>query len=333
MPTPTPAPTPTPTPTATPLPGGSSYTPTNIRGVNLAGAEFGEGHLPGTYGIDYYYPNSGEVDYFLSLHMNLIRIPFRWERMQRTLFAALDATELSRLDALVKYATSKGAWVMIDPHNYARYHINLIGSSAVPYSAFADFWKRLAAHYASNPKVLFDLGNEPNGVSAATVRDFSNAAITAIRQTGAKNFILVEGTLWTGAWTWVNSGNAEAMQGITDPLNNYAIQVHQYLDADASGSADTCVSSTIGSQRLAEVSSWARTNNKKIFLGEFNFGNNSTCNAAAEDMLRYIDNNLNVWIGWSYWAAGPWWGNALRVIEPINGQDRPQTAILRKYLP
>jgi endoglucanase len=121
-------------------------------GVNLAGADFGDANLPGAYGqnADYVYPNANEISYFVGKGMNTFRLPFRWERLQRTMNGAFDATELSRLDSVVTAATTAGAYVVLDPHNYARYFPNpagnnssagnIIGSVQVPASAFGDFW-------------------------------------------------------------------------------------------------------------------------------------------------------------------------------------------------
>ncbi|HEY2826110.1 MAG TPA: hypothetical protein VGJ04_00800, partial [Pirellulales bacterium] len=53
-------------------------------GVNLSGAEFGQGSLPGTYNSAYTYPTNAEVDYYTNKGMNTLRMPFRWERLQRT---------------------------------------------------------------------------------------------------------------------------------------------------------------------------------------------------------------------------------------------------------
>ena len=58
-------------------------------GVNLAGGEFGK--LPGTYGTDYTYPAPADIDYYVELGFNLIRVPFRWERLQPTLGAPFAA--------------------------------------------------------------------------------------------------------------------------------------------------------------------------------------------------------------------------------------------------
>ncbi|MFP4897555.1 cellulase family glycosylhydrolase, partial [Paraburkholderia sp. EG304] len=70
-----------------------------------------------------------------------------------TLNGPFDVTELSRLVAFVKPVTASGETVVLDPHNYARYRGNVIGSSAVPDSAYADFWSRLASQFKDNKRV------------------------------------------------------------------------------------------------------------------------------------------------------------------------------------
>jgi endoglucanase len=75
-----------------------------LLGVNLAGAEFGS-NVPGVFGTDYTYPTHAEIDYYASKNLDVIRLPFLWERLQRSEFGSLDAAELSRLDDVVNYAT------------------------------------------------------------------------------------------------------------------------------------------------------------------------------------------------------------------------------------
>ena len=304
-------------------------------GVNLAGADFGEGSLPGTHGVHYIYPTRAEVDYFHGKGMNVIRLPFRWERLQPTQLGNFDATELSRMDDIVSYATSKQVAVVLDPHNYARYYGKIIGQD-VPVAAFADFWSKLAQRYKNNPRVIFGLMNEPHSMSTELWRDDANEAIKAIRATGATNLILVPGNAWSGAhsWnqTWYGTANATAMLGITDPGNNYAFEVHQYMDGDSSGTSETCVSTTIGAERLATFTAWLKQHGKRGFLGEFAGGRNQTCLTALDNMLSHIDANADVWLGWTYWAAGPWWGDYIFTVEPTASGDRPQMAPLLKHV-
>jgi endoglucanase len=317
--------------------------PLRLRGTNMSGAEFGEQNLPGTFGTDYIYPDpayaSGYTsqDYFVGKGMNTFRLGFRWERLQRQLNAAFDATELARLDTTIASMTSKGAYVILDPHNYARYNDQLIGSTAVPNSAFADFWSRLAQHYANNPRVIFGLVNEPHTMPTEQWRDAANAAIAAIRANGAHNLILVPGNAWTGAWSWnmtyYGTANAVAMLGITDPEDNYAFEVHQYLDSNFSGTQTTCQSATIGAESLASFTAWLRANGKRGFLGEIGAAANATCDAAIDATLAHIDANSDVYIGWVWWSAGPWWGSYFMTLEPQGSVDAPQFATLAGHLP
>jgi endoglucanase len=183
---------------------------------------------------------------------------------------------------------------------------------------------------------MFGLMNEPNTMSTETWVSAANAAIAAIRATGANNVITVPGNGWTGAhsWTqnWYGTANASAMLAITDPSNNLIFEVHQYLDSNSSGNSDQCVSATIGSERLVSFTNWLRTNGKKGFLGEFAGGNNPTCNQGIANMLAYIQSNADVWSGWTWWAAGPWWGGYQYTIEPSNGVDDPKLTNMLPYL-
>lgn len=83
-------------------------------------------------------------------------------------------------------------------------------------------------------------------------------------------------------------------------------EMHQYLDSDGSGTATSCVSSTIGRERITAATQWLKSNNKKGIIGEFAGGNNAQCISAITDMLTYMGANTDVWQGALWWGAGPW---------------------------
>jgi autotransporter passenger strand-loop-strand repeat protein len=302
-------------------------------GVNLAGAEFGS-NVPGTFGVDYTYPTHAEIDYYAAKGLSVIRLPFLWERLQRTEFGSLDATELARLDDVVNYATSKGLNIEIEPHDYGYGFGALIGSAQTPNSAFADFWSKLAAHFKSNPKVIFGLMNEPHDQSASVWLVSANAAIAAIRNAGAvAQEILVPGSYWDGAWTWTTTDNAAVIgTGVVDSAHNFAFEVHQYLDSDGSGTHPGAVSATIGVERLTAVTQWAESTGNRLFLGEVGVTTDQTSLTALDGMLTYMGQHADAWQGMTYWAGGPWWGNYMFTIEPQNGVDRPQMTVLLQHL-
>ena len=307
-------------------------------GVNLAGAKFGQQNLPGTYGTDYIYPSATDIDIYVNDYMNVIRLPFRWERLQRTLGSDFDAEELSRLKTTVNYAVSKGISVILNPHNFGRYGTAVIGTD-VDVASFADFWARLAQIYANNDRVIFGLMNEPHDMpSTESWLTAANTAIAAIRDVGANNLVLVPGNAWTGTFSWFatyyGTPNATVMTGVEDEADHFAFELHQYLDSDSSGTTATCVSSTIGSERVTQVTNWLRTNQYQGFLGEVNGGANNTCYEAIDDLLSYLGNNADVWMGWTVWAGGPWWGENIMSVQPrTDGKDRPQMTVLKRHLP
>jgi endoglucanase len=303
-----------------------------LLGVNLSGAEFGS-NVPGSFGTDYTYPTHAEIDYYAGKGLSVIRLPFLWERLQHSEFGAFDAAELGRLDDVVTYATSKGLKVDIDPHNYGKGFGALIGSAQTPNSAFADFWGKLAQHFAANPRVIFGLMNEPNEQSASAWLGSANAAIAAIRNTGATQEILVPGSYWDGGWTWTSTDNAAVVgAGVQDPGHNFAFEVHQYLDSDGSGTHPGAVSSTIGVERLTAVTQWAEATGNRLFLGEVGVITDQTSLTAFDGMLTYMQQHTDAWQGMTYWAGGPWWGDYMFSIEPQNGADKPQMVVLLQHL-
>ena len=175
--------------------------------------------------------------------------------------------------------------------------------------------------------------NEPNAVTPTQWVASANAAITAIRAAGATSQqILVPGSDWDSAATWISSGNAQIVgSGIVDPSNNFAFEVHQYLDAYGSGTSSTVVSTSIGVDRLTAITQWAEATGNKLFLGEFGVASDPTSLTALNNMLGYMAQHTDVWEGGTYWAAGAWWGSYMYSVEPTNGVDKPQMGVLEQY--
>jgi len=228
----------------------------------------------------------------------------------------INATYEAGLTSIVDYITNtKGAYAIVDPHNYARYNNEII----TDYAGFQTFWTTLATVFASNDKVIFDCNNEPHDMGSASVPDLMQACINGVRAASATTqYIFVEGTSYSGAWTWVSAGNSD-LSTLTDPSNKIVYEMHQYLDSDGSGTSATCVNETIGSSRLQVATQWLKDEGKLGVLGEFAGGSNDVCEAAVEDLLKYMGENTDVWLGALWWGAGPWWGDYIYSMEPPSG--------------
>ncbi|MDQ3701035.1 MAG: glycoside hydrolase family 5 protein [Chloroflexota bacterium] len=131
---------------------------------------------PGKYGSSasggvYQYDPQGSFDLLAREGHKLVRIDFRWERLQPNLNQPFDAAELGRLTAVVNRARKAGLKVILDVHNYGEYYLwdgskgvrQTLGSHELPVATFQDLWKRLAAKFKDNPGVVaYGLMNEPH---------------------------------------------------------------------------------------------------------------------------------------------------------------------------
>ncbi|KAM0548159.1 hypothetical protein ACHAPJ_010080 [Fusarium lateritium] len=285
-------------------------------GSNESGGEFGEGNLPGKLNTDYIWPTTDSIDTLASTGMNTFRVGFRMERITPDgITGAIDETYFKGLEDVVKHITGKGSYAVLDPHNYGRFNGNIIKSAD-----FSTWWTKVAKRFADNKLVIFDTNNEYHDMENSVVADLNQAAIDAIRGAGATSqYIFVEGNAYSGAWSWVSSGNGDALKDLKDPNDKIIYEMHQYLDSDSSGTSETCVSTTIGVERVKAATQWLKDNNKKGIIGETAGGANSDCITALKGELQHLLDNSDVWTGWLWWAAGPWWGDYMYSMEPSSG--------------
>lgn len=224
------------------------------RGVNVCGAEFGasadgsfSNHAPGAFDKSYHYDGQATFDFLAGRGIELVRIPFRWERLQPTLNSELDPAELRRLKDIVARAGQAGLTTILDLHNYGEYWLfdgtrgvrRTVGGDQIPIHDFADVWRRISEAFKDNPKVFYGLMNEPHDfpragdVTAAQIWEHaSQAALDAIRHNGDKKLVLVPGYHWSGVRSWQATHPAG---WITDPAHNFRYEAHHYWDSDASG--------------------------------------------------------------------------------------------------
>ncbi len=183
-------------------------------GINISGAEYSWETFPTTT----------DLTFLQSKGITLIRLPISWERMQPTLNGPLNSTYLAGLKTFLNLAAQDGMQVIVDLHNYGRYNANwakdaaanygivgpdpygsgVIGSAAVPISAFADLWHKVASALAGTPGLAYyDIMNEPHDMGAANIwPTAAQAAVNAIRSVDMNTNILVEGTQWASAQYW-----------------------------------------------------------------------------------------------------------------------------------
>jgi endoglucanase len=328
-------------------------------GVSLAGAEFGgekptfSNVNPGTYGQDYTYPERRTVEYFAACGLGLLRLPFRWERLQPNLGQPLDSAELKRIRQVVAWAAECGALVVLDTHNYGRYQLSLFGrprslvidekmngTIAVSRAHFADYWRRIGEAFAGNQAILgLGLMNEPHDMGQSNWKAISQAAVEAIRTVNREAYVIVAGNGWSSAQRFPAINGSSAW--IADPANRVLYEAHCYFDADASGKYRRSYAEELrddpqllqrGAKRITVFLDWCRRNGVPGLLGEFGIpGDSAGWRQVLDKALEALqDTNALA----CYWAAGAWWDDYPLSVQPRDDmrQPAPQLDVLRRWL-
>lgn len=287
-------------------------------GVNIAGFDFGcgtdgtcvaSGAVPPIYqlsGID----GLGQMQHFVNDDgYNVFRLPVGWQYLTNDqMVGVLDETQFANYNKLVSDCLSTGAHCVIDIHNYARYNGQVIGQGGPSNEVFAELWSNIASHWKNETKVIFGVMNEPHDIpSITTWAESVQSAVTAIRKAGATTqMILIPGTDYTSAKTFVSSGSADALGKVQNPdgtFTNIIMDVHKYLDYDGVGANAECVTNAI-EDTWQPLATWLRANGRQAFNTETGGGNVDSCVGYLLQEIGYQANQSDVILGYVGWAAG-----------------------------
>jgi endoglucanase len=226
-----------------------------FRGINVAGAEFGapgpldrvtrfSNRSPGKVENAYHYDTAATFRFLRARGVRLVRLAFRWERLQPRLGRRFDRREARRLLRAARRARSAGLTVIIDPHNFGAYWLargsrgvrRPIGSRQVPIRRFADLWRRLSRMFKRRRGVVYGLMTEPVAMPgrrpARTWERASRAALRAIRKRGDRHVVLVPGYDYSAAQSW---SKTHPRPWVHDSANRIRYDAHHYFDRDNSG--------------------------------------------------------------------------------------------------
>jgi endoglucanase len=251
--------------------------------------------------------------------------------VQPALMGPLDEAELKRLDGTVAVARERGMKLMLDLHNFGGCAKAVLGTPELPDEAFADVWRKLAAHFANEPAVFaYSIMNEPVGAKDRWPAA-AQAAIDAIRTVDTNHTLSVCGGGFSGAHSWKKASNGFPLR---DPASNIVYEAHQYFDRDNSGTYKqgydgSGANPMTGVERLKPFVAWLKENNARGFLGEFGVPYDDP--RWLEVLDNFIAELKANHIGGTYWAAGPRWGKYPMSVEPQKGRDRSQMEVLSLY--
>lgn len=303
-------------------------------GMNFASGTFSDHDvtkLPGIYNTHYTYPNKDTFSRWKARGVKHVRLPIRWERIQRTLNAPLDSVEAARILAVYDIAAAHEMVIVLDLHNYMQRAVNgakyEIGTSQVPQAAYNDLWVRLVSLIGSH-KASYGYGimNEPMGTQGRWT-GIAQSVVNAIRAVDPKTYIFVNGDQWATPLNWVAANPGFPLQG-----ENLVYEAHLYFDKNAGGSyvdANEQIDPQVGVNRLTPYVNWLKKYGQEGVVGEVGWpANRPTAVAAARNTLAFAAANDVRVFGW---MAGDWLDASNVLSIEVGGVAQAQLSVYQEF--
>lgn len=304
----------------------------DLVGLNIGGAAFSGGIFPGKFKTNYFFPAPGYLTKWKEKGIRTIRFPIMWERLQWELYEELNEDYAALIDETLTQAADNDMRVILDVHNYARYRKQVIGSEQVPIAAYQNLLEQMAKRWKDHPGLYaYDIMNEPHGVDELWPAA-AQAGIDAIRKHDRERPLLIEGNFWSSSYQWPKRN--DSLLQLKDPADNLIFSAHLYIDKHGSGHYKEPLAddfdTMLGVKRVKPFVEWLIEHDRKGHIGEFGIpGDDPRALEAMDHLLAYLQEHC---IPMTYWAAGASWGKYKLSVEPNDGKDQPQWAILAKYI-
>jgi len=288
--------------------------PIRLLGVNRAGSEYacvqGWGVFDGPVDDD-------AVAAISSWRVNAVRIPLNedcWLGINGVNASVGGVAYRQAIVAYVALLHRHGLAAILDLHWSAPGGALSVSQQPMPDEDHAPaFWSSVAATFAGDPSVVFDLYNEPHGVSWQCWRDGGVCAdvsfaiagmqqlVDAVRQTGASNVILV------GGLAWANDLSKWLDYRPTDPAGNLAAAWHVY-------NFNACAAQQCWEAQVAPV-----VRQVPVVAGEI--GENNCGHDFIDRLMDWLDTHDGSYLGWS-WNVGDCGGFPSLIVD-YSGNPSP----------
>lgn len=240
-----------------------------------------------------------------------IRLPVRWSaHADAQPPYKIDQAFFERVDWAIANATRRGLNIVVNMHHYEE----LMSRPADHRARFIALWRQIAERYRDQPhSMVFELCNEPNGMSSAQWNRIAQEALDAVRSTNPTRNIIIGGTDW-------NSVHGLMDLVLPDSDTHLIATFHYYLPFEfthqgaewVNGSSAWLGTQWLGTQDdksrishdLDRAMNWSQANRRPVWLGEFG----AYRKADMESRLRwtsYIAREAERReISWAYWEFG-----------------------------
>ncbi|MDP3433217.1 MAG: cellulase family glycosylhydrolase [Bacteroidota bacterium] len=251
------------------------------KGINLGNT------LEPPYEGDWGNPTTQEYmfDMYKKEGFDCVRIPVRWDKhMATTSPYKINETWFNRVEQILDWGLARGLYIVVNSH-----HDDWIKNgytSAINRARFDSLWSQVAVRFkGKSEKLIFEVLNEPHGLTKAQNDDMHQRIISIIRKTNPTRLIIFQGHNW---------GGSDELLTAAIPNDPYLIgSFHSYdpylFGLEGQGTWGTTSDINALKSKFQKVKDWSVKNDIPVFLGEFGSLRKCDFNSRMKHYKTYVE--------------------------------------------
>ncbi|WP_068218503.1 cellulase family glycosylhydrolase [Lewinella sp. 4G2] len=264
-------------------------------------------------------------DRYVEAGFTNVRIPVRWdEHTSRSAPYAINEAWMDRVEQVVDWALERDLWVTLNGHHedwlkngYANPNLR---------ARYDSIWVQIIDRFQDkDEKLLYEIINEPNGMSVAQVDDLNARILGIIREVEPTRIVIYGGNVYA---------NSAELFAAAIPQDDYIMgYFHSYDPWPFAGQAQRGWGSVADyenmERQLGGAAAWADVNNVAVTISEFGAIHENDYNDRMRYYAAYVDAVQRHGFSWSVWDDGGMFG----VLNRGAGTWPPEKDILVHYYP
>lgn len=204
-------------------------------------------------------------DAYLDAGFTNVRIPVRWDKhTQESSPYTVDESWMDRVEEVVDWGLSRGLYVTLNGH-----HEDWLKDdySEANKSRYDNIWRQIITRFKDkSDKLLYEIINEPNGLTVQQVNDLNARILGIIRSQEPMRLVIFGGNMYA---------NAEQLIQAAVPDDEYLIgYYHSYDPWPFAGEANGTWGTVFDYQQMASkfqaAKDWSNQKGIPVYVSEFN---------------------------------------------------------------
>ncbi|PPK85919.1 putative secreted protein (Por secretion system target) [Neolewinella xylanilytica] len=243
-------------------------------------------------------------DAYVAAGFTNVRIPVRWdEHTADTAPYAIDAEWLDRVEEVVDWGLERDLYVTLNGHHEDWLKANY--GDPAERARYDAIWVQISERFQDkSDKLLFEIINEPFGMTVAEVDELNERILGIIREDDPTRLVIFGGNQYA---------NAEELLLATVPDDDYVIgYFHSYdpwsFAGEGIGTWGTEADYAALDEKFSRVAMWSQTNEVPVHLSEFGAVRQADYNSRMRYYAAYVEAALRYGFAFSVWDDGGMFG-------------------------